>query len=364
MPKNPAFTYTIHPDIERAETLPAEFYRNPEVFEAMREKLFPRSWQWVETGENLEQNGTVFPFQYLPGFVNEPLFLRKGNEGQVQCFSNVCTHRGNLLVHHPGSPKKLLCNYHGRRFDLNGQMEFMPEFKEALDFPRACDHLTEIPCISWAQFPFVSLHPGFDFQKVINIMQERVGFMPLAQFRYASELSRDYLVNAHWALYCDNYLEGFHIPFVHADLNQALDYGSYYTEIFEHCNLQVGIGDSATECFNFPESHVDYGKRVAAYYFWVFPNMMFNFYPWGLSINIVKPLSIRQCKVRFIQYVYDESKLEQGAGAALDKVEREDEYVVENVQRGLQSQFYQTGRFSPTREQGVHHFHRLLAANL
>lgn len=358
------FNYTVHPDIHRAETLPAEFYRNPAVFEAMRESLFPRSWQWIETGENLEQNGAVFPFQIIPGFVNEPLFLRKDNEGQVQCFSNVCTHRGNILVHNPGVYKKLVCNYHGRRFDLNGQIEFMPEFKEALDFPRTCDHLTEIPTAFWAQFPFVSLDPAFDFQKVIDVLQERIGFMPLAQFRYAPEWSRDYLVNAHWALYCDNYLEGFHIPFVHPGLNQALDYDAYDTEVFEYCNLQIGIGDAATECFDLPEGHVDYGKRVAGYYFWVFPNMMFNFYPWGLSVNIVKPMSIKQCKVRFIMYVYDESKMEQSAGADLDKVEREDEFVVENVQRGIQSRFYQTGRFSPKREACVHHFHRLLAQYL
>lgn len=360
----PSYSYQIHPDITLAETLPAEFYRNPRVFEAMQEKVFPRSWQWIETGENLAQTGSVYPFQFLPGFVNEPLFLSKTESGELQCFSNVCTHRGNILVHNPGQYKKLTCNYHGRRFDLQGQMEFMPEFKEALGFPRACDHLTEVSCQTWAQFPFVSLDPGFDFQPVLEVMQERIGFMPLSQFRYAPELSRDYLVNAHWALYCDNYLEGFHIPFVHAGLNQVLDYGAYYSEVFDYCNLQVGIADSGTECFDLPAGHLDYGKRIAAYYFWVFPNMMFNFYPWGLSVNIVKPLSIKQCKVRFILYVYDESKLEQGAGADLDKVEREDEFVVENVQKGLQSRFYQTGRFSPKREACVHHFHQLLAKSL
>lgn len=359
-----SFAYHVHSDITLAETLPAEFYRNPAVFEAMQQKLFPRSWQWIETGENLEQFGSVYPFQLLPGFVNEPLFLSKNENGEVGCFSNVCTHRGNILVHNPGQYKKLVCNYHGRRFDLNGQMEFMPEFKEAQGFPRACDHLAEVSCVSWAQFPFVSLDPVFDFQSVLDTLQERVGFMPLSQFRYAPELSRDYLVNAHWALYCDNYLEGFHIPFVHAGLNQVLDYGAYYSEIFEYCNLQVGIGDAATDCFDLPKGHIDYGKNIAAYYFWVFPNMMFNFYPWGLSVNIVKPLSIKQCKVRFILYVYDESKLDQGAGADLDKVEREDEFVVENVQRGIQSRFYQTGRFSPKREACVHHFHRLLASHL
>ncbi len=51
--------------------------------------------------------------------------------------------------------------------------------------------------------------------------------------------------------------------------------------------------------FDLPEGHVDYGKNVAAYYYWVFPNMMFNFYPWGLSINIVKPIDLNRTKVSF-----------------------------------------------------------------
>jgi choline monooxygenase len=39
----------------------------------------------------------------------------------------------------------------------------------------------------------------------------------------------------------------------------------------------------------------------------------------------------------------------------------EDEAVVESVQRGIRSRYYSHGRYSPTREQGTHHFHRLIA---
>jgi choline monooxygenase len=45
-------------------------------------------------------------------------------------------------------------------------------------------------------------------------------------------------------------------------------------------------------------------------------------------------------------------------------VEHEDEEVVEAVQRGIRARMYRRGRYSPTRETGVHHFHRLLAAAL
>ena len=87
--------------------------------------------------------------------------------------------------------------------------------------------------------------------------------------------------------------------------------------------------------------------------------MMFNFYPWGLSVNIVKPLSLKLTKVEFRTYIWDENKLEIGAGSKLDKVEREDEYIVENVQKGVSSKFYKKGRFS-LKWKGVHQFHRLV----
>ena len=162
-------------------------------------------------------------------------------------------------------------------------------------------------------------------------------------------------------MYCENYLEGFHIPYVHNSLNAALDYSGYKTELFRFSNLQTGIGKSGEDCFDLPEDSTDFGQNISAYYFWVFPNVMFNFYPWGLSINIVKPLKPNLTKVSFLNYVWKEDLLNKGAGAELDKVEREDEAIVENVQRGISSRSYDRGRYSVTRETGTHHFHRLIS---
>ena len=91
---------------------------------------------------------------------------------------------------------------------------------------------------------------------------------------------------------------------------------------------------------------------------------MLNFYPWGLSVNIVKPVSVTETVISYLIYVSDESKLNTGAGGDLDTVELEDEEVVEKVQQGVFSRFYKHGRYSVTREQGTHHFHRLLAEAL
>jgi choline monooxygenase len=88
---------------------------------------------------------------------------------------------------------------------------------------------------------------------------------------------------------------------------------------------------------------------------------MFNFYPWGLSVNIVKPIGLAETKISFLTYIADRSKYNKGAGSGLEEVEAEDEEVVEAVQKGIRSRFYRHGRYSVTREQGTHHFHRIMA---
>jgi len=89
--------------------------------------------------------------------------------------------------------------------------------------------------------------------------------------------------------------------------------------------------------------------------------MMFNFYPWGLSVNIVSPVAVNKTKVEFLTYMWQEDKYDKGAGSDLDKVEMEDEEIVENVQRGVRSRFYKQGRYSVSREKGPHHFHSIIA---
>ncbi len=352
--------YQINEDITEAETLPSEFYRSQEVYDALIEKVFARSWQWIGDSTSLDLDRSMRPFYFLEFGLEEPMLLTRSGD-EINCLSNVCTHRGNILCHHTTKARNITCAYHGRRFGLDGEFLHMPEFQEAEDFPRPEDHLHRFPLKQWGNWLFTSLEDSFEFDEVLEAMNRKVGFLPLGDMKEDKSRNKDYLINTHWALYCDNYLEGFHIPFVHDGLNEVLDYGKYKTELFANGNVQIGYSKGGEHTFDLPESHEDFGEEVSAYYFWVFPNMMFNFYPWGCSINVVKPIALNRTKVSFITYVLDESKLDTGAGAAIDRVEREDEFVVEGVFKGMSSRVYKTGRFSPKMEKGVHQFQGLLA---
>jgi choline monooxygenase len=355
--------YQIDSDIRRAATLPGSFYNDPAVFETCRESIFARSWQLINGAEEqVKLPNDALPFHFMDHFIEEPLLLLRDSGSALHCMSNVCTHRGKILVENPGRlDRGLVCGYHGRRFSLDGTFMAMPETKGMENFPCADDNLSKIPLGQWRQFSFASLDPAFPFADWVAEMEAKIGFLPVEEFRFSATRSRDYLVRANWALYCDNYLEGFHIPFIHKSLAAVLDWSAYRTEIYRWSNCQVGISKGGEQIFELPKDHEDYGQAVSAYYFWLFPNIMFNFYPWGLSVNIVRPLQQNLSKVSFRAYVWDESKLDAGAGGNVDLVEREDEAVVEQVQIGTHSRFYKHGRFSPEREQGVHHFHQIIA---
>lgn len=350
----------IDPEIEKASTLPSSFYTSPHWFELSKEKIFAKTWQFCLSTDELKQAGRIVPFTLLPGMLDEPLLFVRDTEETLRCLSNVCTHRGNLLVEGPCDGQQLLCRYHGRRFNLAGDFIHMPAFEKAKNFPSEKDNLPKIPFDHLGKFIFTSLSPSMPFQAIFDDIATRLAWMPFSAFRFDPDRSRDYLVQAHWALYCENYLEGLHIPFVHRSLRSVLDFSSYRTELYRYANLQLAIAGEGEEGFDLPKTSPDYGKSIAAYYYWIFPNIMLNFYPWGCSVNVVKPMGLNLTKVSFLSYVLDESKLHQGAGAELDRVEREDEFVVEAVQKGIRSRFYHSGRYSPTMETGTHHFQRLL----
>ena len=61
-------------------------------------------------------------------------------------------------------------------------------------------------------------------------------------------------------LCCDNYLEGFHIPFVHEGLNSVLDFMPMMLK-YLISNLQIGIASDNDICFNLQKS-IDYGKKL------------------------------------------------------------------------------------------------------
>jgi choline monooxygenase len=346
----------IDPDIERARTLPGAFYGDETVWRDQRDRLFPRSFHLYPDGVLPE--GTLVPWRFLAGCLDEPLIV-SGD----RCMTNVCSHRGHLLVTEPRpAARAIRCRYHGRRFDLAGRCLSAPGFESVVGFPSDDDHLREIASGRWGPLLFASLAPSVAIEAFLGPLRERVGWLPLDEAQLDAEGARTHTIDASWMLYCDNYLEGFHVPYVHSGLAKGIALESYETELWPLGSLQLVEAAPGEPALEAPAGHPDAGRRLAAYYAFLFPCTMLNFYPWGLSANVILPQGPRHTVVRYQAFVWDASLRRRGAGGDLDRVEREDQEVVIATQRGVQSRFYDRGRYAPAHERGVHAFHRLLTA--
>ena len=236
--------FAIDTDIRIARTLPARVYSDPALFRVQRDRVFARTWQYAAHDDVVKVAGQVYPFTLLPGALDEPLLLTRDATDQINALSNVCTHRGTLVVEGPGHEQQLRCRYHGRRFALDGRFHSMPEFEATANFPSPADDLPRVALGAWQRFLMVALAPAMTFDDVVGPMRARLGHLPFAELVFDATGARDYVVNANWALYIDNYLEGFHIPYVHNSLAAVIDYGAYAVELERYAVMQVAIARS------------------------------------------------------------------------------------------------------------------------
>ncbi len=353
----------IDTDIRTARALPFEFYSSAAWRERVREDVLARAWHVVPAGHEEPGPGSQRPFTLLPGCLDEPVVLTCDGQGERRALSNVCTHRGHLVALEPRSDaQRLRCRYHGRCFGLDGRFESAPGFDAA---PTSDDDLAELERRRCGPLTFVALDADVAFATWIAPARHYLAPFLDAPLVFEPQRSRTYDVDAEWLLYVDNYLEGFHVPFVHPGLSRAIDLDAYQTEPVDDGVLQWATASDDEPALSLPAGHPHEGQRVAAYYLWLFPNLMLNVYPWGLSLNSVEPRGAGRTQVRFETWISDAAQLDIGAGADLHQVELEDEAVVERVQQGISTRLgRRAGRYSPTEEQGVHHFHRLLIDRL
>ena len=240
----------------------------------------------------------------------------------------------------------------------------MPEFEGAREFPSPADDLPRLPLARWGPLVFVALEPRSPFEAWIGPLRERLAALPVDALRFDPAGTRDYEVRANWMLYCDNYLEGFHIPFVHpglacdARLRDVPDRDLPRRQLADRHRPRRRAGLRAAARL------ADRGQRVAAYYAWLFPNLMLNFYPWGLSVNIVQPLALDRTRVRFPTYVGTPRGGARARAATCTGSSSRTRLSSRACSAGSARGSTTADASRQPREIGVHHFHRLLAAAL
>jgi choline monooxygenase len=253
----------------------------------------------------------------------------------------------------------LQCRYHGWSYSLDGKLAGTPHFDGVKGFDKKNCKLAEVHLGIWEGLVFVNLaeKPDHPLDEIFAGARERIKHLPVKGKKFHRRIR--YQANCNWKVYMDNYLEGYHVPFVHPGLTDVLDFNQYTTEIhpyyiLQHSPFNAGGKDN-------PYSAQKYEEVV---YYCVYPNFMLNLTPGRLQVNLVIPQGHNKTEIIF-DYFYDNPEASGATNAIArdiefsDTVQAEDIAICERVQRGLESGVYDRGRICVTYEHGMHHFQNL-----
>jgi choline monooxygenase len=350
--------------LERASTIPCLWYTDSEIYETERHAVFDRSWQVIGRTDQVAEPGQFVTAE----IAGTPVVAVRDSEGELGAFIIVCRHRAARVAAEPaGRASRLRCRYHGWTYDLRGHLRGTPEFDGVSGFRREDNGLMPLavdtcgPAV-WARLA----HGNQSLAEFLAPMPERMATLDLERLRFVER--REYELACNWKVYVDNYLDGgYHVNTIHPGLAGALDYSQYRTEIAGNTSVQISPLKPSDAVRDPAVGKVRGGGM--AYYWWVFPNFMVNIYGGIMDTNLVVPLAPDRCRVIFDFYFSDtegpaaQEFIAQSISVA-EQVQHEDMEICEDVQRGLASGAFDTGRFSVRREMAGHHFHVLLARHL
>jgi choline monooxygenase len=363
----------FNPDLplERAGTIPSSWYFDPEVYEAERRTVFAGTWQLAGRVDQVSEPSSFLTTE----IAGEPVLVVRDPEGVLRAFHNVCRHRAARVMNEPaGRATRLRCRYHGWTYDLAGRLRGTPEFDGVADFRKEENGLVEMPVAEWGPLAFVHPQscpsaptPPPPLAEFLAPLPEKTAALGLEKLRFVQRRSYDLLCN--WKVFVDNYLDGgYHVNTVHPGLAGVLDYSRYRTEVAGNTSVQT----SPLRAPDAEPAAASAGKvrtGDAAYYWWVFPNLMINLYQGVMDTNLVLPLGPGVCKVHFDFYFAETEgpaaeRFIADSIAVAHQIQLEDKGICEEVQLGLASRSFDTGRFSVRREVAGYHFHQLLARHL
>jgi choline monooxygenase len=361
--------FFVDQDIGRAESLPASAFANPEFLELELGTIFARTWLLSVPKDSVGQPGSRAPFNLL----GKPLFLQRSNQGKLSCFPNVCTHAWHPLVESSSPGGAIICPQHGRQFDNQGRFVAQAGFEKMDGFPRESDSLRNVHVDEWGRLVFVSLgEPLAPLREFVEKVQLSVPGIRIEKLRRHVIDAEVREVEGNWKQHAWNYMDNFHIRFVHkgpSGLADAIDLSSYRTELHKFSALQWAYARNDENGFD-PRLLADRfrdpknpSSRVFALWWFLFPNTTLNFYPWGLSVNSYMPIPGKPDKTLFLwlQYSLDEEKFQRRNTTWLsDQVDTEDIDAISLVSSGAKSGLAPRGRFAPREEAGPHWFHRLV----
>jgi phenylpropionate dioxygenase-like ring-hydroxylating dioxygenase large terminal subunit len=181
------------------------------------DKLWYRVWQAAARVDEIPEPGDHTVYQ----IGDQSILIVRVDAGSIKAYHNVCPHRGTALAVGAGSFERqcIICPFHGWRWNLAGQNEFVLERQEFRDGQlRDGDvALREVQVAVFAGFVFINLDPQAEpFAEFIAPIHKLLGGLAIDKMRHY--WWKAIPTPANWKVAQEAFFEGYHVPATHPQL--------------------------------------------------------------------------------------------------------------------------------------------------
>ncbi|NUR74921.1 MAG: aromatic ring-hydroxylating dioxygenase subunit alpha [Thermoleophilia bacterium] len=374
--------------VNAASTLIPDAYVSDAFFELERERIFGRSWVPVCVTDEVAEPGSYV----VVDVGGRSLIVCRDRAGELHAHHNVCRHRGTrLCAEGRGRVERFFqCPYHAWAYALDGSCLGTPLFTSAAGIPddqRGAFDMSEVESFDKADF---SLYPAraatwgclvfVCLDEAAPSLEEELGDLParlsgsrLGEHRLVRRV--EYEIAANWKLVAENFMEYYHLPWVHPGLVKVSPLKHHHR--WQGTGMYVGFCTSPIAAntedggwHGLPAlSTLDADDATSARFVWLFPNLAINVLPNHTFLLLARPAAPGY--TREVTYLLAHPESIEGAGDSLgaeveallsfwDEVNREDISIVERVQAGVGDLTYTGGRMCYRFEESVHRFQNIV----
>ncbi len=99
-------------------------FHDEEIYRQELERVFRKCWLLIGHESQIPEIGDFF----LTRMGEDQVILSRGRDGKPHAFLNTCRHKGMRVCRYDeGNTKRFYCPYHGWSYDLNGDLQGVPE---------------------------------------------------------------------------------------------------------------------------------------------------------------------------------------------------------------------------------------------
>jgi choline monooxygenase len=285
----------ISADQVEQKGLPAKTFRDDDIFEAECDALFSKGWASIGCGQQLQKAGDVLPIK----IAGHSLISLKNKQGEIGVFHNVCRHKGAPLVDEPCNKRTLVCPYHRWSFKLDGSLLSAPRFYGSENIPISAEDkigkdLIPVRFAIWWDIIFVNISddaiPFSDFIKPLDDLLKGYSNDQLSKVS-----TKDYVGDVNWKLAVDNFLDGYHVPFVHSQACTVESAVEQEDLLVSDNILGLRLANGASNKPAKTSKQLPHFEGLSAdkngtqQWFCIFPNTLFFVDPCWVQTIVVKP---------------------------------------------------------------------------